>query len=524
MLKTIAIITVFLTMTSLQAGKFDPKKALPDPDGKEANMSKPVQVFILMGQSNMLGFGKVNGGDGSLDNAVKNKKLYPYLIDSKGNWTVRKDVRNVRVMNFKDFTNDWMTIGKSNIGPEIGIGHYVGQVMDAPVMILKSCIGNRSLGWDLLPPGTKPYQAGGKLQPGYRGTPNNPKGNGEKVAGEWYAGKQYDDDTESAKKVLENLSKYYPGAKKYKIAGFCFWQGAKDGGNPAHAEAYEKNLVQFIKALRKDFNAPKAPFVIATMGHGKKGGGGNAGKITDAQLAVDGKTGKHKEFKGNVATFYSNPVSKGGSANSHYGSNAETYMNVGEGMGKAMATLLVNSGAGSSSGGSGYSGYSGDGFALCKKESDYLKKGKTYSYVLNLLDKVASKSDDKAKEASAFAKELREHIVDQNKGILEQADTMPAQTLMSMKSHLKIIKGTEGEDDLKAKEKELKGIKNINSLVSLLKQIDGMNATIAKRGSSKYTDSKKTRIIKNLKKFIDKKGVEEILVEEAKSVLGSLEG
>ena len=28
---------------------------LPDPDGKPADMSKPVQVYILLGQSNMLG-------------------------------------------------------------------------------------------------------------------------------------------------------------------------------------------------------------------------------------------------------------------------------------------------------------------------------------------------------------------------------------------------------------------------------------------------------------------------------------
>ena len=28
---------------------------LPDPDGEEADMSKPVQVYILLGQSNMLG-------------------------------------------------------------------------------------------------------------------------------------------------------------------------------------------------------------------------------------------------------------------------------------------------------------------------------------------------------------------------------------------------------------------------------------------------------------------------------------
>ena len=40
---------------------------LPDPDGKEADMSKPVQVFIMMGQSNMVGM----GSPGSLETAVK---------------------------------------------------------------------------------------------------------------------------------------------------------------------------------------------------------------------------------------------------------------------------------------------------------------------------------------------------------------------------------------------------------------------------------------------------------------------
>lgn len=325
--------------------------ALPDPDGASADMSKPVQVFILMGQSNMLGFGKVAGGEGSLENAVKNKGMYPYLVDEDGNWTVRKDVRNVRVMNFRDYINDWMTInGLRNVGPEIGIGHYVGNELDAPVLILKSCIGNRSLGWDLLPPGSEPYEFGGKMLPGYRGTPDNPKGNGEKPDAGWYAGKQYDDDTDSAKQVLESLDKYYPGAKDYEIAGFLFWQGAKDGGSAAHAAYYEKNLVRFIKALRKDFNAPDALFVCATMGHGRKGGGGKAGQITDAQLAVDGKTGNYPEFKDNVATFYANPVSRGGSANGHYSRNAETYMNVGQGMGKAMAELLRKQGGRSSSG------------------------------------------------------------------------------------------------------------------------------------------------------------------------------
>ncbi len=36
---------------------------IPKPDGKEADMSKPVQVFILMGQSNMVGLGRIDAAD-----------------------------------------------------------------------------------------------------------------------------------------------------------------------------------------------------------------------------------------------------------------------------------------------------------------------------------------------------------------------------------------------------------------------------------------------------------------------------
>ena len=149
----LSVFTLAAINCTLSAGE------LPRPDGKDADMSKPVQVYILLGQSNMLGFGKIKGGEGSLEYAVKEKGLYPYLVDASGKWTERKDVRNVRVMGsgtggMKQFNNEWMTIAGRAIGPEIGIGHYVGQVTDAPVMILKSCIGNRALGWDLLPPGS----------------------------------------------------------------------------------------------------------------------------------------------------------------------------------------------------------------------------------------------------------------------------------------------------------------------------------------------------------------------------------
>jgi len=310
---------------------------LPDPDGKEADMSKPVQVYILMGQSNMIGFGKPS----KLQGIAAEK--FPYLVDDADEWTVRRDVRNVFVMcsgnsPAKDYKNEWMTIS-GNIGPEIGIGHYVGHVTDAPVLILKSCIGNRSLGWDLLPPGSKPYEHGGKTQPGYRGTPDDPGGDtGGDMSKGWYAGCQYDGDVAAAKKALENLDHYYPGAKDYEVTGFFWWQGDKDMRNAAHCEKYEENLIQLIKSLRKDFDAPGARFVTASLGQTQKGSTGGDGKILDAMEAV--AKSEDPELEGKVAFVYTNPLSKGGSSSGHYGGNPETYMNVGEAMGEAMVELL----------------------------------------------------------------------------------------------------------------------------------------------------------------------------------------
>lgn len=305
-----------------------------------------VKVFILMGQSNMVGLGKIKGADGSLEHAVKNKKLYPFLADAAGNWSERNDVRNVRVMvgrggGMQVFNNEWMTVKTCRtIGPEFGIGHVLGDAEKAPVMLLKSCIGNRSLGWDLLPPGSESYEFEGKMYAGYKQSPDSWAKGTEPKPINWYAGKQYDDDVANAKSVLKDMEKFHPGAKEYEVAGFFFWQGEKDCGNAAHAAHYEENLVRFIKQLRKDFEAPEAKFVMATLGETTKGSTGNGGKVLDAQLAVDGSTGKYPEFKGNVSTVYSNPLSKGGSGNSHYNGNAETYMDVGQAMGKAMVELF----------------------------------------------------------------------------------------------------------------------------------------------------------------------------------------
>jgi len=289
---------------------------LPDPDGKEPDITKPVKVFILLGQSNMLGFGKVGPEDkkGTLENLIRKEGKYPHLVDDQGKWTQRKEVRYLQVMHRNDkmstLRNEWLTV-KGNIGPELQFGHIMGHVLDEPVLVLKSCIGNRSLGWDLLPPGSK----------------------------------QYDDDIGNAKKVLENIGDYYPGAKSYEVAGFVWWQGHKDQ-NPAHASRYEQNLVHLIKTLRKDFNAPDAKFVLATIAFGGWDLKGAGLTVANAQLAVSGERGKYPEFAGNVKTveardFWRDKSVSPSGAGYHYNHNAETYMEVGNLLGWAMADLSI---------------------------------------------------------------------------------------------------------------------------------------------------------------------------------------
>ena len=348
----IASLLMLFTATSVCA-----QDQLPDPDGKEALHSKPVQVYVMLGQSNMLGFGRVDSIDtpGTLENLVKKQNKYPHLITEEGQWTERKDVRYVHVMDkrgvdfnnmseFADMKNQWLTI-KGNFGPELGFGHVVGHHHDAPVLVLKACIGNRSLGWDLLPPGSKQYEFEGKTYAGYKDNPGSWVEGEPKKEVKWYAGRQYDADTAHAKAVLKNLKKYYPGyaGQGYEVAGFVFWQGHKDQ-NAAHASRYEQNLVRFIKNLRKDFDAPKAKFVMATIAFEGNELSGHGLTIANAQLAVGGQTGKYPEFEGNVHTIDARPFWRDSSVSPknqgyHYNHNAETYMEVGQALGKAMVNL-----------------------------------------------------------------------------------------------------------------------------------------------------------------------------------------
>ena len=221
------------------------------PDAKPADQTKKVKVFILMGQSNMVGMGDIGpeGTPGTLTTLTKADHKYPWLLDENGQWAVRQDVQYHDARVKKGSPLGALSNNGKSIGPEVGFGFVMGQVLDEPVLVLKSCIGNRSLGWDLLPPGSERFQAevaerGGqkvlKVFAGYKDKPDSwdldaskglasePPPFVDKKTGkpiDWYAGKQYDDDQTNAKAALADLARIYPGyqGQGYEIAGFVWW-------------------------------------------------------------------------------------------------------------------------------------------------------------------------------------------------------------------------------------------------------------------------------------------------------------
>merc|ERR1712070_1047669 len=139
-------------------------------------------------------------------------------------------------------------------GPDGTIGslHHNEWLSVNPTMLLKSCIGNRALGWDLLPPGTKEWDydyGNGKVSTfaGYGESPAKWDKGTKPEPANWHAGLQYDGDINRTKLVLQDLATYYPKATSYEVAGFFWWQGDKDMRDPGYFTRYEYNLVNLIK-------------------------------------------------------------------------------------------------------------------------------------------------------------------------------------------------------------------------------------------------------------------------------------
>jgi hypothetical protein len=151
--------------------------------------------------------------------------------------------------------------------------------------------------------------------------------------------------------ILDNWSTQYTNwaAQGFEIAGYVWFQGNKDLGEPA-ATRYETNLVNFINQLRAYYAnryptkcTTNTPFVLAT-GCGDPQTNGSALTVALAQLAVNNPT-NYPQFVGNVKGMDARGYWRDASVSPsgvgyHYNFNSETYMLVGDALGRGMIELL----------------------------------------------------------------------------------------------------------------------------------------------------------------------------------------
>ncbi|MEP4077387.1 sulfatase-like hydrolase/transferase [Haloferula sp.] len=302
------------------------------PPSRSAKKNGKLKIFILAGQSNMVGYGQLKGSPGTMETYLKEKpEAYGHLVDKAGKALVRDDVWIVNLS--KGEQTGWLTTGfgssKDHIGPEYGFGFEVGDYYEDPVLLIKSAWGGRSLFNDFLSPSSADYP--------------KPEKDGD-------MGFHYAQVLQHVKEVTGNLKKYFPdySGKGYEIVGFGWHQGWNDRINQKAVDAYESNMVHFVKDIRKDLGIEKLPFVIANTGMGgwdiPARHKGKVEKHMEAQLAP-ANAEKYPEFKGNVAAvetrdFQRSQEESPSKQGYHWMRNWETYYLIGEGMGDAMIGLV----------------------------------------------------------------------------------------------------------------------------------------------------------------------------------------
>ncbi|MBN2506963.1 MAG: sialate O-acetylesterase [Verrucomicrobia bacterium] len=318
-----------------------PPERGPEGVGAVAPAPKPVRVFILAGQSNMEGAGRIkadpnrHGGKGSLEFLVKDAataKRFAHLVDAAGQWRARDDVWIAYLERKGPLTVGFGARKDETIGPELGFGWVLGDALHEPVLLIKCAWGGKSLAVDFRPPsaGKPPYSLGEKADAAIAQNPA-------------IIGKYYRETLALTKTALASLRDLVPGSNgRYALAGFGWHQGWNDRINNTFNAEYETNLVHFIRDIRHDLGAPALPFVIAETGmSGPEEKHPRALSLMKAQAAV----AEHEAFKGNVAfvgtrAFWRPPDQSPSGQGYHWNSNAETYYLIGEAMGRAMVRLI----------------------------------------------------------------------------------------------------------------------------------------------------------------------------------------
>jgi len=287
----------------------------------------PVKVFILAGQSNMEG----KAAAGTLRAVIEDEPQDPqfkHLIED-GRWTVRDDVW-VTFLCRRDkqateharkfgpltigFGSQKTTRDDSNkkipvpgIGPELGIGHVLGDHFDQQVLLVKAAWGGRSVKFNFRSPSGMPSEEELKSQFAELKAKRP-----ELSYDEWKAGfgQSYRDMIAEVRTVTGKLKQYFPQydpEQGYEIAGLIWFQGWNDGvggGNPD----YVRQLAALVRDVRKELDAPGMPVVIGQLGTDGPDAEGWIATFRAQQAAL----AELPEFKDNVclaetAEFWPNP-------------------------------------------------------------------------------------------------------------------------------------------------------------------------------------------------------------------------
>ena len=297
-----------------------------------SSATKPLKVFILAGQSNMEGQAVVdlegkdyNQGKGTLAALLRDPvkgARFQHLKDAQGRWTVRDDVwvryqRERGPLLAGPLGLGFSVYGGSHhFGPELQFGHVIGDHFENQVLLIKTAWGGKSLFKDFRPP-----SSGGEVGPYYT--------------------KMIAEIRTALTNLPKDFSKYDGGG--YELAGFVWYQGWNDGVNPKTAvPEYETNLVNLIKDVRMELNAPKLPVVIGELTGAWVVAPPEWTKLRQAQAAAAARP----EFAGNVVfvptrDFVRKPEDSPNPGHGHHEfGNAETYFLVGDALGKGMKELL----------------------------------------------------------------------------------------------------------------------------------------------------------------------------------------
>lgn len=281
-----------------------------------------LKVFVLAGQSNMQGHAKVTTFEHiGMDPATK--PMLDAMLGKDGKPKVCERVWISSIGCGKDPQEEQLgklTAGfgasADKIGPEFTFGLYMEKFTDAPILLIKTSWGGKSLNTDFRSPSAGPYEFNETQLAQFQKQGKDlaaMKAEKAKATGVYYRLM-----IEHVRKVLANLKRVVPRydpAQGYELAGFAWFQGWNDmvdGGTypkrdqPGGYDAYSVAMAHFIRDVRKDLNAPKLPFVIGVIGVG--GPTSDYGpdqqryktthqNIRDAMAAP----AKLPEFQGNVA-------------------------------------------------------------------------------------------------------------------------------------------------------------------------------------------------------------------------------